>query len=281
MARKKNGAKERDVLLARYLDENNSLLKLPQAEMPESMEEPFPDPEEVKAARNIHADHRKRLRQRFLNDHSFENFSDREILELLLFYAQARMDTAPVAQALLDEFDTLKNVLEAPPESLIDVHGIGEQAATLISMVVPLARVWERCAMKNPTRIGNCRDAERYCQSLLMAARNEQFYVICLNAQCQLVGKKRITEGTLSEVAAYPRSVVETALNHNAHSVLLSHNHPGGTCAPSAEDISSTVQIQRLLHGLGIMVLDHIIVAGAQTYSMIQHGDIDYRVRNR
>ena len=63
------------------------------------------------------------------------------------------------------------------------------------------------------------------------------------------------------------------------HSVLLCHNHPGGSLAPSPEDVSSTIQLQRLLNGVGIMVLDHIVIATDKTYSMIQHGDIDYRVR--
>ena len=51
--------------------------------------------------------------------------------------------------------------------------------------------------------------------------------------------------------------------------------------APSPEDISSTMQLQRILSALGILVLDHIIVAGDRTYSMIQHGDIDYRIKGR
>ena len=135
--------------------------------------------------------------------------------------------------------------------------------------------------MEKPTRIGNSRDASHYCLSLLEGERTERFYVICLNAQCNLLGRRRISEGTLSEVSAYPRSVVETALNYNAHSVLLCHNHPGGTCAPSREDIASTLQLQRILNALNILVLDHIIVAGNTTYSMIQHGDIDYRTKDR
>ena len=105
--------------------------------------------------------------------------------------------------------------------------------------------------------------------------------MIALNAQCNVLGRRRISEGSLSEVSAYPRLVMETALNYNAHSVLLCHNHPGGTCAPSQEDIASTLQLQRLLNGVGILVLDHIIVAGSVTYSMIEHGDIDYRIKNR
>ena len=293
--------KERKAFYQRYLSEESGLPEAPAEESAESgsviretaqvswdEEESAEESEPEKTGKkrkekkeNPHEGHRKKLRDRFIREKGFENFEDHQILELLLFYANPRSDTNPIAHELLDRFDNLKNVLEARTEKLMAVNGVGESAATLISMVVPLTRVWERSAMKTPSRIGNSRDAEHYCKSLLLGEQNERFYVICLNAQCQVVGKRRISEGSLSEVSAYPRSVVETSLNHNAHSVLLCHNHPGGTCAPSPEDISSTVQLQRILNALNILVLDHIIVAGNQTYSMIQHGDIDYRIRNR
>ena len=230
---------------------------------------------------NIHAGHREKLRDRFINEKGFEHFEDHQILELLLFYANARQDTNPLAHELLDRFGSLKGVLEARPEQLMTVDGIGKQQAVLLRMVVPLTRVWHRCAMETPTRIGNSREAENYCLSILAGERTERFYVISLNAKCNVLGRRKISEGSLSEVSAYPRMVMETALNYNAHSVLLCHNHPGGTCAPSPEDISSTLQLQRLLNGVGILVLDHVIVAGDRTYSMIQHGDIDYRVKGR
>ena len=229
----------------------------------------------------LHTGHRAKLRERFIHDKGFENFADHQILELLLFYANPRGDTNPIAHRLLEDFGSLKAVLEARPEQLMRTPGVGPQAATLISMVVPLTRVWHRCAMDEPDRIGNSREAEQYCMSILAGERTERFYVVSLNAQCRVVGRRKISEGSLSEVPAYPRMVMETALNYNAHSVLLCHNHPGGTCAPSAEDIASTEQLQRLLNGVGILLLDHIIVAGNRTYSMIQHGDIDYRIRGR
>ena len=229
----------------------------------------------------LHTGHREKLRLRFMNEKGFENFADHQILELLLFYANPRSDTNPLAHELLDQFGSLKGVLEARPEQLMTVKGIGSQAATLIGMVVPLTRVWHRCAMEKPTRIGNSREAESFCLSILAGERTERFYVVALNAQCHVLGRRKISEGSLSEVSAYPRLVLETALNYNAHSVLLCHNHPGGTCAPSTEDISSTIQLQRLLNGVGIIVLDHIIVAADRTYSMIEHGDIDYRMKGR
>ena len=234
---------------------------------------------ENNTAENPHLGHREKLRNRFIQEKGFDHFEDHQILELLLFYANPRSDTNPIAHKLLETFGSMKGVLEARPEQLAAVPGVGPKAAVLISMVVPLTRVWHRCAMEEPARIGNCREAEHYCLSLLAGERVERFYVVSLNAQCKVLGRRVISEGSLSEVSAYPRLVLETALNYNAHSVLLCHNHPGGTCAPSQDDIASTVLLQRLLNGVGIVLLDHIIVAGDRTYSLIEHGDIDYRVK--
>ena len=220
-----------------------------------------------------------RLRERLLNERSLETFNDIEILSTILSYANGTKDTSSLVARLLDSFGSLKAVLEARPEQLLKVDGMNRTRASLISLMIPMARVWQRCASNMPDRIGNSREAENYCMSLLIGERLENFYVVALNAKCSVLGKRRISTGSLSEVSAYPRLVMETALNYNAHSVLLTHNHPGGTCAPSPEDISSTVQLQRLLNGVGILVLDHIVVAGNKTYSMIQHGDIDYRTK--
>ena len=220
-----------------------------------------------------------KLRERLEAERSFEYFSADDILATLIGFTNPTDKAPQIAADLLDSFGSLKGVLEARPEQLRSVSGVGGKTAALISAVVPLVRVWNREAMATPDRIGNSREAESYCKSLLAGRRNEGFYAIALNAKCNILGTRLISEGSLSEVSAYPRMVMETALNYNAHSILLSHNHPGGTCAPSPEDIASTLQLQRLLNGVGILVLDHIIVANDQTYSMIQHGDIDYRTR--
>ena len=220
-----------------------------------------------------------RLQERLLNERSLETFDDIEILSTIISYANGTKDTSGLVTRLLDSFGSLKAVLEARPEQLLKVDGMNRTRASLISLMIPMARVWQRCASDMPDHIGNSREAENYCMSLLIGERLENFWVIALNAKCNVLGKRRISTGSLSEVSAYPRLVMETALNYNAHSVLLTHNHPGGTVAPSPEDISSTIQLQRLLNGVGILVLDHIIVAGDKTYSMIQHGDIDYRTK--
>lgn len=223
----------------------------------------------------MHDGHRKRMRERFRKE-GLEGFAPHEVLELLLFYGRARGDVNPLAHRLLDAFGSLKGVLEARPEQLMSVEGVGEETATLISMMLPMFRRYAACVCAEKQRICNRTEASAYCKALLAGWRTEHFYAICLNAAGQVLGQRLIAEGSLSEVAAYPRLVVETALNYNAHSILLCHNHPSGVAMPSADDIDSSKHLMKVLNALHITLLDHIIVAGETTYSMAHHGELSY-----
>ncbi len=217
------------------------------------------------------------LQTMFLKEKSFENYDDSAVLECLLSTAGVRTDIPVLIDNMFSTFGSFKGILEARPAQLMKIEGMTKKTASLIAMIAPLAKVWERCCMTNAQYIRSRFDAEAYCKSLVMAEQTERFYVICINAQCKLLGHKKISEGTLSEVSCYPRRVIETALDYNAHAVFLCHNHPGGTNQPSPEDIASTKQLQRVLKSIGILLVDHIIVSNNETYSMIQHNDIDIR----
>ena len=219
----------------------------------------------------IHEGHRKRVRERFRSE-GLEAFAPHEVLELLLFYGRARGDTNGLAHERLARFGSLRGVLEASAEQLAEVGGVGEETATLLSLAVPLFRRYQLCLCEERKRISSTREAEEWCAALLAGLRSERFYLISLSAGGRVLGSRLIAEGTLSEVPAYPRRCVEAALSHNAHSVLLCHNHPGGACSPSQADLDATRLMQRLLRDIGISLLDHIIVADGDTYSFAGHG---------
>ena len=125
-------------------------------------------------------------------------------------------------------------------------------------------------------QICNRRNLQDFCQRLNEAECFEKFSIIAVDAQCRPIGIYSI-QGSLSEVSAYPRVVASFALLTNAHSVFFTHNHPGGTCAPSAEDVASTIQLRQLLNTLQIHVLDHMITTpDGKAYSMAQNGDIEF-----
>jgi len=221
----------------------------------------------------IHDGHRKRMRERFRKE-GLEGFAPHEVLELLLFYAKARGDVNPLAHELLDVFGSLNGVLEATPEQLMTVKGVGEETATMMSLIVPLFRRYQEGLCAEGACLFNRREVEAYCSALMAGLRTERLYVISLSTQRKVVGRRVVGEGSLVEVPAYPRAVAEAALNHNAYSVILCHNHPGGEAYPSEADIQVTHQIGDMLIRMGITLVDHIIVAGGETYSLYQHNQL-------
>lgn len=221
----------------------------------------------------MHEGHRQRMRERFLTE-SIDDFQPHEVLEMMLYAVQPRGDVNPLAHRLLATFGTLRGVLEAQVEQLLQVEGVGEETAYFIAMMVPLFRRYEGCLCEKGVRFAHMREVAHYCQRLLTGLRSEHLYIICLNSQMRVISSVLLTEGSLSEVQAYPRTVVETALKCNAHSVVLCHNHPGGSSTPSQRDLLVTQSIRRALNALGVRLLDHLIVSDTATYSMVQHGDL-------
>lgn len=144
------------------------------------------------------------LQNIFLREKSLENYSDGAVLELLFSTAGVRGDTQSIIESMFDTFGSFKGVLEARPAQLMKIPGVTKKVATLVSMIAPLAKVWERANMDDSERISNTRDAEAYAKSLLMAERTERFYVVALSARCKVLGCRKISEGSLSEVSAYP-----------------------------------------------------------------------------
>ena len=91
-----------------------------------------------------HTGHRERMRHRFEHDSGMDSFAPHEALELLLTYAIPRKDTNPIAHRLIERFGSLYAVLEAPADELTAVPEIGQRAAQLITMLLPLFRLYEK-----------------------------------------------------------------------------------------------------------------------------------------
>ena len=196
-----------------------------------------------------HDGHRKRMRERFRIS-GLEGFSEHEVLELILFYGRARGNVNDTAHALMDVFGSLPRVLEASPEQLMLIDGIGEESATLLSLILPLFRRYSDEVNQVRSKLESRQVTLDYCRTMMAGYRREQFYVICLTADGSIICNRKVTEGTLSAVTAYPRLVLEAALNSNAHSVVLCHNHPGGVALPSEDDICTTRYLQQLMEGV-------------------------------
>ena len=223
----------------------------------------------------VHEGHRQRLRDRFLQD-GLNGFAPHEVLELMLCYAIPQKDVNPLAHALLKHFGSLHGVFDASPEQLVQVEGIGPYTAAFLYLIMPLNRKIEFSRMGQKPVLKNRKDAQAYCVNLLSGMHHEHFYLLALDAQMQLLGSQLIGKGSIAQVPAYPRLAVEAAIKYNAHSVILCHNHPGGSILPSDADLQVTCRLAEVLAGIDVTVLDHMIVAGTQSASMVQMGYISH-----
>lgn len=219
----------------------------------------------------LHTGHRERMKERFLKT-GFSGFSEHEILELLLFYSIPRRDTNPLAHTILDEYKSIANVFDADVESLSKIPGVGENSATLLSMIPHLARAYEQSKWSRDKLLHNTEAMGRFAVSMLQNEVIEKFALICVDSNRRVHWSGIIANGTLDRLEAYPRLVVSEVVKHNAKHVVFAHNHPNDSLTPSAADKETTRKLADLLRAMDVVVLDHIIVAGSRFYSLAESG---------
>lgn len=131
----------------------------------------------------------------------------------------------------------------------------------------------EMCVINEVERLDSSSKAADFAKKLLRYKSREEFYVICLNSQNKVINYKMASEGSINEAAVYPRNIAEYVLsNERCISVILAHNHPGGSVKPSGPDISVTRKIKECLKTLNITVHDHIIITDDSWYSFAENG---------
>ncbi len=219
-----------------------------------------------------HDGHRKRMKDRFLQDGGFDYFAQHEILELLLYSTNARRDTNPIAHDLISEFGNIANVMDADPEELKKIDGVGESSAFLLSMIPHLCRAYNQVKWSRNITLGTTDLAGQYAINLFIGKALEEFHIICVDSNKRVFYQGRLAKGTINEVPAYPRVVVEEVLKRKAQYVIFAHNHPNGSPLPSEGDKMATEQLVAALKAINVHVIDHIIVSGNQYYSMADMG---------
>jgi DNA repair protein RadC len=203
--------------------------------------------------------HRQRLRDRFLNGGD-SSLQDYELLELLLAQTQKRIDTKPIAKALIKRFDTFAGVMAATPEQLQEVAGVGPAAAVIIKVVQACAlRMAQQDVVKREV-IGSWKKLLDYLRMAMAEQKTEQFRLLFLDNKNALIADEEQQRGTVNHTPVYPREVVKRALELHASAIILVHNHPSGDPTPSQDDIAMTKEVAAAADKLGIAVHDHIII---------------------
>jgi len=222
---------------------------------------------------NTHAGHRERLRKRYQNE-GLTNFEPHEVLELVLYATIPRADTNSIAHALLDRFGSLSGVFDAQAEQLAQVPGMGPQSAQYLKLYVDVCKRYMLDAYKvnhAPEHLNSQMQIAELFYPYFIGARIERLYLLCVDCTNRSLGVTYISEGTSIRTKLDLRKIVDVALHCNAAGVFLCHNHPGGNPFPSQADKALTTTVRDYLNQVGIMLIDHLILAGNKAM-FIQHG---------
>jgi DNA repair protein RadC len=224
-----------------------------------------------KPAKAFAKGHRGRLRARY-REVGEGGLLDHELLELLLTYAIPRGDTKLLAKNLLERFGMLSRMFEAEPAALEEVPGITPLAATLLSLIRPLATRFLKGTPTAKNFLRSTRKAAVYFQAKLKGLPEEEVHVAFVNAKNAVTATVRLQRGPVDQSAVYVRQVIERALAHKANGFILAHNHPSGDPTPSPQDRELTQAVNAAAAVVGIRFLDHLIIGDTEPFSFKASG---------
>ena len=220
--------------------------------------------------------HRKRVKEKFLKT-GFDNWQDYEILEFALFFVIPRKDTKQTAKELLKRFGSFKELVNADYDDLVkackEIDGISVNTAFFFYFLKAFSTKYSELKVKPKEKVSSPQDVVEYLKNEIGFCSEENLYAIFLNASNKVLKFKRINKGTSARSAVYPEEIAKEALNAGrTRSVIVAHNHPGGVCKPSQNDIIATEAVQKALKAVEVILLDHIIVTASDFYSFKDNG---------
>jgi len=196
------------------------------------------------------------------------SLSDAELIAILMGSGSRNESAVDLAKRILrDAGDNLIEISRLGVSDLIKYKGIGEAKAISIIAALELGKRRRSSEILDRKKITSSQEVYEYAQSLLTDYIYEVFYVILLNRNNRIIKPVLIGEGGFADTFVDPKRVFKSAMEHNASSIILCHNHPSGNVNPSEQDIRLTRRLKHIGDLLDLKIIDHIIVCDDNYYS--------------
>ena len=202
-----------------------------------------------------------------------ENLSDSELLAILIHHGTREKSAVDLAKEVLQlGKNSLTALGKLSVKELTSVKGIGEAKAIAIAAALEIGRRRQAILPTDKPIVKYSREIADYLQALLRDHHHEVFVVVYLNRANRIKHYEIVSEGGITGTVADPRIILKKALQEDAVSIILCHNHPSGNLLPSRADEDLTHKIQEAAKYFDIKVLDHIIVSEEGYFSFADEG---------
>ena len=215
-----------------------------------------------------------RPREKFLQKGS-SALSDTELLSILIRSGTQDNSALLVAQEVLQlAKGNLSLLSKLQFNELLSIKGIGNAKAITLMAALELGRRRRISEVIDRFKISSSLDVFELMKPLLEDLHIEQFWTLYLNNSNKVLSKLKISEGGMTGTVVDIRLILKHALELNATSIVLSHNHPSGILKPSEADINVTKKIKKAAQFMDIKVLDHLIITDQSYFSFADQGRI-------
>ena len=202
-----------------------------------------------------------------------ESLSHSELLAILIHNGTRTKTAVDLAKEILKlGKDNLNELGKLSVKELMKIKGIGEAKAITIVAALELGRRRQSSVSLEKPVVLSSSDIAVYLQSKLKDHRHEVFAVVFLNRANKVNHFEIVSKGGITGTVADPRVILKKALEEDAVSIVLCHNHPSGSLKPSRQDEELTHKIKEAARYFDIQVLDHIIVSDMGYFSFADEG---------
>ena len=214
-----------------------------------------------------HTGHRERMKAEFLA-RGLEGWPDHRVLELLLFYTIPQGDVNDLAHELVERFGSLAGVLDASVEELKKVKGVGDHTAVFLRMLPAVLGRYQGARTRLSAIINSPEEAYAWLEPYFFGARNEMVYVLCMDGKRQVLGVRKVAEGSIEMAEVNTRRIAEEAIGLRAAQIYVAHNHVSNLAIPSRADWLTTDTLRGALRPIGIELIDHLVFVDGDMVSM-------------
>lgn len=209
-------------------------------------------------------------------EHGAVSLNDTELLAVLLRTGVKGLDVLELARHLLGPDcgdDGILNIHNLSFEQLKSMKGIGTVKAIQILCLSEFAKRLSKASAKEGLTFTQPSSIAKYYMEEMRHQKQENIKLLMLNSKSKLLGESDISKGTVNASLVSPRELFIEALNKQAVSIILLHNHPSGDPTPSKTDLLLTRRVKEAGELVGIELLDHIIV-GDNCYSSFAENEM-------
>lgn len=200
-----------------------------------------------------------------------ENLSNEELLAIILKTGSKKCNVKELANNILCEFKSIKDLRNIRINNLINIDGVGKiKAIELVAAIELGKRVYYEEDYNELVSLTNPNTIIKYFNNLFKDEKQECFYVIYLDSKNKYIDMKMLYKGILNRSLVHPRDIFKEAYLLSANSFICVHNHPSGDATPSEEDINITNNLKQLGNIHGIKLLDHIVIGNDNYYSFYE-----------